>query len=1004
MWVLSLEELSTFPLTPKLTISNPYIRTYPFLSDNPNPQNFGEANFKLVWDAIWHPNMVAMFSKGMYWDAFDFPHSAFVTNSCFDFQKNKWYLLTLTWDHTKDNYKLFVNGVLTGEEDKFYPDKFRRDKTGDTLYFGNPALCFSDIKFYDCVLTNEEIQTQFTNEVTVLGQDLQAELRHIYTGENRKPFDWTPDKEWKLNFQTDFQDPSDLERFYVQGKPERVEVIKDGLLIETVDTIYNRKTLGKQMYLWTDRPFEGDLYVEFEFNSLRPGGLSLLMTNASGMNREDFMADYPLRTSGRMDMVHKEDVRNYHWEYYREMSDVRNDVANGAIMKNPFNAPIAFGCFDRPLEKNKWHKVQYLQIGNKIIGAIDGVIIVEGTDNGFSNNGPVYDFGRVAIRCMLHSKIMFRNLKIYNREKIETVGWIDPERQPLSQSYSQLIYPDKEGKLSYKPYTEKGDKLPDFSFCGYKRGGMAIPTAVVKRTVFPGDFSKDDSKRIQQAIDKLGREEPDANGIRGAILLKKGRYNIQHTITITYSGIVLRGEGDDENGTVLVGTQPKQYELIKVGTEGQLQKIEQSVQPITDQYVPSGSRKITVENASAFKVGDEIIVERPSTSEWISYIGMDQIAPQWARASGLNKKEKKKAGKAGLLSPDGEKYNITVQWAPGSKNLLFERTITAVNGNEITLDIPLANAFQQEFGGGLVYRYELKNRIQQVGIEDLRGESVFDKSVVKNDPYIGEYYADEDHTSVFVLFHNCEHVWARNLTSRYITNGFTLRTWCRFATVQDCSALDPVATISGGRRYAYGISGGQMCLVQRCRSSYMRHDFVLGMSVPGPNAFVDSKTQMTLNSTEPHQRWAAGCLFDNCSLSGPVSYITAVNRGNYGTGHGWAGAQMLFWNCKCPVSVIMQPPTAQNFSIGGFGNVAEKWSTPEELQKRIDKMNIVSGANYKYEGIPVVGNGYFESPMEYVTPQFLYYQQLLDRLGKNAVMQVTTDEQQKVIFGTSNHE
>jgi hypothetical protein len=56
-----------------------------------------------------------------------------------------------------------------------------------------------------------------------------------------------------------------------------------------------------------------------------------------------------------------------------------------------------------------------LQIGNKIIGAIDGKIIIQGEDNGFNNNGAVYNFGRIAIRCMIRSKMLFRNIKVYNR-------------------------------------------------------------------------------------------------------------------------------------------------------------------------------------------------------------------------------------------------------------------------------------------------------------------------------------------------------------------------------------------------------------------------------------------------------------------------------------------------------------------------------------------------------------------------------------------------------------
>ncbi|MEO7766654.1 MAG: hypothetical protein ABIS01_04480, partial [Ferruginibacter sp.] len=104
------------------------------------------------------------------------------------------------------------------------------------------------------------------------------------------------------------------------------------------------------------------------------------MVQASGMNREDFMADYPLRTGGRMTTVYGEDVRNYHWEYYREMGDMRNDVENSALMKNPYLYPLSFGSLDEPVEKNKWQKLQFSQVGNKLVGAINGIVMVECTD------------------------------------------------------------------------------------------------------------------------------------------------------------------------------------------------------------------------------------------------------------------------------------------------------------------------------------------------------------------------------------------------------------------------------------------------------------------------------------------------------------------------------------------------------------------------------------------------------------------------------------------------
>jgi hypothetical protein len=75
-----------------------------------------------------------------------------------------------------------------------------------------------------------------------------------------------------------------------------------------------------RMYLWICQVFEGDLYESFEFKLHQHGGLALLMTQAAGMQGENFLADYPLRSNGSMSVVCWEDVRNYHWEFCREMT------------------------------------------------------------------------------------------------------------------------------------------------------------------------------------------------------------------------------------------------------------------------------------------------------------------------------------------------------------------------------------------------------------------------------------------------------------------------------------------------------------------------------------------------------------------------------------------------------------------------------------------------------------------------------------------------------------
>lgn len=96
----------------------------------------------------------------------------------------------------------------------------------------------------------------------------------------------------------------------------------------------------------------------------------------------------------------------------------------------------------------------------------------------------------------------------------------------MASAQSKLISINEKGKLSYHSYTDKGDLLPDFSFCGYKGGGVAIPHIKVTASISPSPNKEDDTPFIQAVIDKVAKLQPDEDGFRGCILLRKGVYHI----------------------------------------------------------------------------------------------------------------------------------------------------------------------------------------------------------------------------------------------------------------------------------------------------------------------------------------------------------------------------------------------------------------------------------------------------------------------------------------------
>ena len=114
------------------------------------------------------------------------------------------------------------------------------------------------------------------------------------------------------------------------------------------------------------------------------------------------------------------------------------------------------------------------------------------------------------------------------------------------------VRPAKDGTLVYA-VGARGDHVPDFSHAGFGGGGVALPRAVSRVRVEP--VEGDDGARIQLALDYVATLAPGADGLRGAVELAPGRYDIAGQIRLTASGVVLRGAGTSmEHATVLVAT------------------------------------------------------------------------------------------------------------------------------------------------------------------------------------------------------------------------------------------------------------------------------------------------------------------------------------------------------------------------------------------------------------------------------------------------------------------
>lgn len=485
--------------------------------------------------------------------------------------------------------------------------------------------------------------------------------------------------------------------------------------------------------------------------------------------------------------------------------------------------------------------------------------------------------------------------------------------------FSQSLVSLKEGKLSYTFYANQSETnavniIPDFSFVGYREGEVPLPDVPVVKTVEP--VSGECHQVLQAAIDEVSALPADKNGFRGAVLLKKGIYVLVDSVVIRTSGVVLRGEGNGTDGTVIITAKKSQSTPLHImGTGSGYGEIVGTRVKITSPYVGTGSVSFNVAAGHSFVAGDRVVIQRIPNDAWISLLDMAQY---------------------GWVAKD---YKVT-----------FERRVVKVAGDTVTIDIPLVDPFQDAYGGAEIFKSNITGRISNCGIENLRVESTF----ASDD--------DEAHGWNAILLERAENCWVRDVTAKYF--GYTcvnVSDMSVFNTIQDCAMIDPKAITTGGRKYSFNLEYNSTCnLFNRCVTWGGRHDYVSGSRVPGPNVFLDCDAENTFADIGPHHRWATGLLFDN--IRG--GQIHVQNRKAMGSGHGWAGAQTLFWNCvsyKDDIKVE-SPPSAKNFGIGCNG-----------LKKN--------------------GAGYWESWGRAVTPRSLYLEQLNERLGAQAVENVTTSAQ-----------
>ncbi len=429
----------------------------------------------------------------------------------------------------------------------------------------------------------------------------------------------------------------------------------------------------------------------------------------------------------------------------------------------------------------------------------------------------------------------------------------------INTKYISLI----NGKLVYKQINTNGDILSDFSSVGYAEGNAISNTSVkVVDTMSPSGNGLDDTIKLQEKINKISSLPLE---LRGAILLSSGSFNINGTINISSTGIVIRGSGPS---TIIYAKANPFRDVFNITNPNKMQ-LSRIIINIKNTYVPIGSNTLVLASTEGLLVGNTININKTVTKKWLSSLGMDKLVRNGAPQV----------------------------WIKEGQVITIERKIIKIDGNTITVNIPFTDSIDSGFFDNLTIQPFTFNRIFNIGIENL---------TAKAESYTGTINGGIN----FINMNGISDGWIQNISCINFTEAIGTSNTKRITIDKvSCTRTISLDTSAGAASDIVIGNNSSQTLISNSSFTGTNNFSIVTMGAKGPNVIYNC----TLNRTiMPHMRWATGLLVDSCS-GRDVSFI---NRGIYGTGHGWTIANSIIWNCNLESINLQEPPGYTNIAIG----------------------------------------------------------------------------------------
>ena len=544
--------------------------------------------------------------------------------------------------------------------------------------------------------------------------------------------------------------------------------------------------------------------------------------------------------------------------------------------------------------------------------------------------------------------------------------------QSIAQTWRSSLYP-----TNWTPPTSKNFYtdafLQDYSYAGYKRGEVAIPTPI--GTVFdvtksPYNADKTGTNDATAAIQKAIDDAQTNNG--GIVYLPTGTYKVNpgtnpQALKISKSNIYLKGDGIGKTFILNTSYSMNNKRIISVSGSGSWLTLPTTKALLTSDIM-NPVKVLPVDNPGLFKVGDIVIVRNEIGDPWIT----EHKEPNWI----------------GLGS--------------SLKGLIYCRNVTSVDlaKKTITIDVPLRYALKTRDAACV---FKQSGMISEVGLMD------FSIGNVQHPATSG--FGEEDYTTTGTAAFDCHSSfvitmqtvvdgWIKNVATykpasnttgtHMLSNGILVQ-YAKNVTLDNCTMSYAQYGGGGGNGYAYRVSANEV-LISNSTASYVRHGFVFSSMWCSGNVFhtcKDINTKFQCGNTgnmstsgygsDHHMHFSQSNLIDNTYTenSGFFAYYRP-----YGSDpmHRITATHTAYWNIASGGTKALCVWTQQaryGYAIGtsGAGNAVYTKENAPGTAAITDPVDIVEGEG---QGTTLI-------------PQSLYLDQLAKRMTVTSVEETDTE-------------